>query len=157
MSNIDALDMKLVKLLKCDPLRSRKMMATELGVSPSSVRRRIRVLQEEGAIRIVAVTDPRQWGLSLHAQVGLNVDVKQLNLVLEALSPLEQVKCIAIVTGRFDILIFVRVATIEELSDLMRNKIAGIPGVLKTQIFLCIQEVANQDYFSFADMKGYVG
>jgi Lrp/AsnC family transcriptional regulator, regulator for asnA, asnC and gidA len=157
MFEIDAIDVKLIRLLQCDPLRSRKILAAELGISPSSVRRRIRVLTKEGVIRIVAVIDPRQWGLSLCAQIGVNVDIKHFDSVIKSLCSLDQVKNVAAVTGRYDILIYVRVATIEELSSLMRDKIARIDGVLRTQIFLCNQDVENQESFVFADMKGYVG
>jgi len=153
MDKLGEIDAKLVILLQDDALQSRKMLAAQLGISPASVRRRVRVLRKEGVIRIVAVIDPGNWGLHLCAIVGLNVNIKKLDSVVEALSTLEPVRNVSTVTGRFEVLIFVRVASIEELSNLMRHEITRIDGVLNTQIFLCIQDIANQEALAFSDME----
>jgi len=156
MATIDPIDDKLTKLLQFDARQSSEVLAKRLGVSPTTVRRRIRKLLANGTIRIVAVADPRIWGANLYAHIGLNVDRAQLNPVVEAISSIEAVKNIALTAGRFDMMCFVRVASVEELSNLLRTRIASIKGIIHCETFLCIKDVVNQETLSFGEMERYI-
>jgi len=156
MAKIDSIDEKLIKLLQFDARQSSEVLGKQLKISPTTVRRRIRKLLEDGTMRFVAVADPRIWGADLSAHIGLNVDRAQLNPVVKAISSIEAIKNISLTAGRFDMMCFVRVASVEELSNLLRTRLAPIKGITHCETFLCIKDVVNQEALSFDEMERYI-
>jgi DNA-binding Lrp family transcriptional regulator len=141
MTKLDVLDEKLIKLLQHDAQRSGKELAAELEIGTTTVRRRIRNLLNSNLIHIMVVVDHRRWGLNVPAFIGLNVDPNELDKVIQTLSAMETVINILITSGGFDIISLVRVASIEELDDLLRNKISHIPGVRRFETFIRLKDI----------------
>ena len=68
----------------------------------------------------------------LHAFVNVFVEAILIDEVVQALSQLDAVEELYEVTGEFDIVTLVCASDIEELSDLLKNKIMKIKGVKST-------------------------
>ena len=67
--NIDAIDRKLLNLLRLDARRPNNALAAEVGLSPSACLRRVRLLEDAGVIRgYTVVTRAERTGG--HARVG---------------------------------------------------------------------------------------
>ena len=156
MAMLDSIDEKLIRLLQQDARQSSDSLAKQLQVSPTTVRRKIRNLIRDETIRIVAITDPRKLGLNLLAIIALNVDNRELDSVAQTLSTLEPVRNIAVTAGRFDILVLVRMPSIEQLSNFLRNDIASMKGVVHSETFLCIEDIMNQEALSFNEMERFI-
>jgi len=145
MAAIDAIDEHLIELLQKDARQSSKMLAKQLHVSPTTARRRVRTLIRNGTIRIVAVADPRKLGLNLSAFIALNVEKTDLDSVIEALFILKPITDIWITTGRFDIIVRVRVASVDELSGFLRNEIANISGIRRREVLIYVERVKTRE------------
>ena len=68
----------------------------------------------------------------LHAFVNIFVEAPLLDDVVEALSKIDAVEELYEVTGEFDIVTLVWASDIEELSDILKNRIMKIKGVKST-------------------------
>ncbi len=68
----------------------------------------------------------------LHAFVNIFVESFFLDEVVEALSKLDAVEELYEVTGEFDIVTIVCASDIEDLSDVLKNRIMKIQGVKNT-------------------------
>lgn len=77
MSELDALDRRILVALSQDGRRAAADLAKELGLSRQAVTDRIRRLEEAGVIRgYRADIDPRALGLTVEAQIRLTLDAK---------------------------------------------------------------------------------
>ncbi|MFC1986919.1 Lrp/AsnC family transcriptional regulator, partial [Chloroflexota bacterium] len=59
---LDSLDRRLIDLLQQDAHQPSKVLAKQLSVSSSTVRRRVKRLIQQGIIRIIAIPKPEKIG-----------------------------------------------------------------------------------------------
>lgn len=71
--------------------------------------------------------------------VDLFIDSNHMDEIIQALSSISNVKEIYEVTGEFDIVTLVTTSDIEELRDVLNNKILKIPGVKSTVSSITLQ------------------
>lgn len=135
---IDGLDEKLINLLQRDGRQSSESLARQLGISPSTVLRRIERLIHRKVMRIVGVVDPDRVGLLLAAMIGLDVESGKLTAVVNALVRHPCVKFASPTTGRFDVLMFALFSSNDELSEFVERDLAGIDGVKDSETFICL-------------------
>ena len=138
MAKVDKLDQQLIRLLEQDARRSSEVLAKKLGVSPATVRRRVRNLTSRGVVRIAAIPDPSKIGLILTAIIAIRVDHDRLQDVLETLSARKELEWVCTTTGRFDMMAMVRFHSTEELSKFVQNELPDIQGIEDTETFICL-------------------
>ena len=68
----------------------------------------------------------------LHAFVNIFVESPLIDEVVQALSQIDAVEELYEVTGEYDLVMLVRASDIDELSDVLKNKIMKIKGVKST-------------------------
>jgi DNA-binding Lrp family transcriptional regulator len=68
----------------------------------------------------------------LLAFIDIFVELQQMEDVIDSLSKLESLEELYEVTGEFDLIIMVSASDIEELRDILNNKIAKIKGIKST-------------------------
>lgn len=71
--------------------------------------------------------------------VDLFIDSSHMDEIIQALSNISNVKEIYEVTGEFDIVTLVSAKDIEELRDVLNNKILKIPGLKSTVSSIALQ------------------
>ena len=125
-------------MLSQDAWESSEALAKQIGVSSATVRRRIKKLVKSGTLRVGAFVDPAKVGQSLGAVVALTVPHDKVEKVAEELSTLPEVKWVASATGRFDILVFVRLASTDELANFVQNKLPELDAVKSSETFVCL-------------------
>ena len=69
----DNLNREIVKMLQNDGRRPYKAIARALGVSEGTVRNRVQLMKNAGALRIVALVDPTEVRYQADAIVGIKV------------------------------------------------------------------------------------
>ena len=79
----------------------------------------------------------------LQAFVNIFVESGLIDEVVEALSKLDAVEELYEVTGEFDIVMLVRASDIEELSDVLKNKIMKIKGIKSTITSIALSPQTN--------------
>jgi len=90
----------LIKLLMENARASYVEIAEKLGVSEAAVRKRIRRLEDLGAIRRYTIDlDPRRLGYEVLAIIGLDVEPEHLLKVMEELKGREEVVRLYLTSG----------------------------------------------------------
>jgi len=135
---IDSIDRQLIDLLLQDAHRTSEELAKPLNVNPSTVRRRMKRLVEQGIIRIVAIPKPSEIGLSTDAIIAFNVPNGKVVSVLEKLHRYPQIRWAAATSGRFDIMAHTWIKSTEELHKFILE-LGKIEGVTKTETFICLR------------------
>src|SRR5438094_240283 len=128
----DDLDRQIIGLLQQDGRRPNTEIAHQLGVTETTVRKRIGRLVSENLIKVVAVPSPEVVGMTMSAIVGITVDMNAHRDVAAALEALPQTRYVGYSTGPYDLIIEVFFRSHEELLDLLSKKLARIPGIIKT-------------------------
>lgn len=139
MYDLDSLDRRLVLELQQDAYRTPTELAGILGTSKTTVTRRIRRLLREGVVKIIAVPNPEKIGLETSVLIGLNVDLHSLDQVIEQLAAKSHVHLLAVVTGRYDIVIGVTLSSVQELAGFVRKEIAAIDGVRDSETLVALE------------------
>jgi len=141
---MDNIDKSLVKLLAKDARISNVGIAKELGLTVSTVRRRVNSLLSRKSIRIVAIIDPDQFGLNLCAIMALDVEPKCLSNAINTLSQREEVSWFACTSGRFDIIVILRMYSTQDLYDFIENVTSTIEGLKNVETFVCLGQSKTQ-------------
>lgn len=132
-------DHRLIRALQLDGRRSSTAIAKELGVSESTVRRRIDWLTEEGYIRITAVCDPIRVGFAIWVIIQLQVDLSEIESVSGDLAQCPEVSFIATTTGAFNIYFTGAFVSNEHLYDFMTTKLAKYRGIRNSASFTILR------------------
>jgi len=136
---IDSIDCKMIRLLQKDGRIPNTEIAKALGVSEATVRTRLSRLIEEEYIQIVAVSNPIKLGFGFVGIISIKVDVKKIGKILEQLS---NIKCLWFIvqrTGESDIHAEFVARSIDDLNELLYEKIHPIDGVIRTNISLILK------------------
>ena len=149
MGKIDDTDMKILKELVADASLSVPKLSKKINVNPSVVYSRIKRLIKRGLIKkFTVIVNEQLLGYNVDAIVGANVDSKRRTSVMEELLELEQVRSVHEVTGRFDLLIFVKTRNLDELHTLISNKFANIEGITHTETFVEMSSKSREPVYT---------
>jgi len=132
IAEIDELDLKILKLLEEDGRLTFMEIAKKLGLSESTIRKRVQALKENGVIkRFTVEIDPTKIGLNTVAIVGIDVDPPKLLEVAQKLCEFKEIRCVATSTGDHMIMTEIWAKDGRELTRLISEKIGPIEGVKK--------------------------
>lgn len=132
-TEIDNLDRRIIALLQVDGRMPNTKIATQLGVSEGTVRKRIERLFEQNVIQVTATVDPSKLGYDIVAFIAIEADLTKVDDLAKRLAELREVRYAAHATGTFDVLIEVVVRSPQELHDLVTKTIATMDGVRRTE------------------------
>lgn len=130
---LDDTDKAIIRHLQHDGRMPFSNLGPLVGLSPAAVRQRVLHLIDEGAMQIVAVTDPTTLGFTVQAMAGLTLE-GDLHKTAARIAEIEAVDYVVVVAGRFDVMIEV---VAEDMDALMRimNEVRSIPGVAGSEVF----------------------
>jgi Lrp/AsnC family transcriptional regulator for asnA, asnC and gidA len=141
---LDETDERIIALLRADGRMPYRAMAAELGLTEATVRTRVRRLEGANAMRVVAVTDFQAAGYELLLAVGIQVEERTPLEVAEELAAIPEVFSINLVIGTYDIEILVVAADQAALAELIYQRLATVPGVLRVAPALAVDVLKNQ-------------
>lgn len=147
-SRIDKIDRKILEFLSADARISNREIASAMNLTEGTVRGRIKRLQSENIIRIMAIADVRvQTGYEspTMAYLGIHVDLKNIEQAADAIAKLPFVRFAATMLGRYDILAISYVGSNDQLIDHVNNDIMTIEGVRHVDTKLAIKNL-KYDY-----------
>ncbi|MBN2041147.1 MAG: Lrp/AsnC family transcriptional regulator [Spirochaetes bacterium] len=131
--NIDATDRSMISLLQKDGRLSNTDMAKTLGISEATVRTRLKRLLDEEYIQIVAVSDPFKLGFEIAGDLYIHVTINKIASVIEELKRIKELWYIVTTTGVASINAEFIVKSLQDLNDLVYNKISKIEGVRRVE------------------------
>ncbi|HYF53265.1 MAG TPA: Lrp/AsnC ligand binding domain-containing protein [Salinarimonas sp.] len=147
MTDLDAIDRRILALLQEDGRLPAVEIAERVGLSPTSTGERLRRLQKEGVIAgFRARLDPRRLGLELLVFVEVSLD-KTTPDVFERFAAAvrrapEVLEC-HMVAGGFDYLVKTRVADMAAYRRFLGEVLLALPGVRETRTYAVMEEVKS--------------
>jgi len=141
---LDQIDCQMIELLQKDGRISNTDIAKEIGLSEATVRTRLNRLIEEEYIQIVAVSNPIKLGFKIVGNIRVHVDIKKMDKIIGELKKLKPLWFIVQSTGGTGIDGEFIVKNLEELNELIFEKINKIDGVRKTETSLFLNYIKRQ-------------
>jgi DNA-binding Lrp family transcriptional regulator len=128
---------ELLKLLKKNALETPENLARMLDMPVDEVRAKIEHYEKTGIIRgYQAVVNHDQLDLNMvTAVIEVKVTPEReggFNHIAERISRFEEVQSLYLMSGAFDLLLFVSGRTLKQVAFFVSDKLATIPGVLST-------------------------
>jgi Lrp/AsnC family transcriptional regulator, regulator for asnA, asnC and gidA len=149
VKDLDAIDIKIIERLCKDSSASLSDIAEELGVSASTVHKRINQLKDNHIIeRFTILFDPSILNLRTVAFVGIELERDALmgrkkEEVVTNLSGIPYVMAIHETLAPFDLILKLRTKNVEKLRSVITS-IAAIDGVMATNTILTTNRIMER-------------
>ena len=146
---MDLLDLKILKALQTSGRKKNAELARELGVAPSTMMERIRRLEESGVLQgYRASIDPKKLGLNIQAFISVTLSRHETEIIHqfeESIRKTPHIRACYHLAGRFDYLLHVFVADLDQLGELVKKRITALPGFGKSETFLVFSEIKSDN------------
>jgi Lrp/AsnC family transcriptional regulator for asnA, asnC and gidA len=127
---MDQKDKKILEILSNDSRTPYTEIAKKLRLSESTIRKRIKAMEEEGIIQKYSiVVNPVKVGYNTVAIVGLDVEPSKFLTVASKMADLKEVKYVATSTGDHMIMFEIWTRDGKELTRIISEKIGKIEGI----------------------------
>lgn len=127
---IDEKDLKIIDMLRENARTPVTTIASKLGVSESTIRKRIRALEKNGVItQYTVIVDPAKLGYKSVSIVGINVESTHLLNVAMRMTEFPEVKFVATSTGDHVIITEIWLNDSKELGRFIKENIEKQEGV----------------------------
>lgn len=133
--NMDEINLAIVRRLK-DGRKSFKKIAEEMNLTENTVRSRVRKLVDDGVLEITGRIDADAIGG--HKLVMIGVKLQNMDLVKKAeeFSKVKGVVSVAVVTGRFDLMLVVLLKDDYDLLEFYTEEVSRIESVKSVETFV---------------------
>ena len=130
---IDRIDRHILTLLQQDGRLTMQEISDRVGLSPTPVLRRIRLMEDAGLIRgYVALVDQKRAGLPVSVFVSVRLERQReeaLQRFSKAIADWPEVMDCYLMTGRQDFLLRVVVASLEDYDQFLKSRLTRLEGV----------------------------
>jgi Lrp/AsnC family leucine-responsive transcriptional regulator len=148
---MDEKDRQIIRALQRNGRATNLEIAAEVNLSPSPCLRRIRLLEQSGAIQgYRAVVDPRAYGLPVTVFIRIRLERHSADTVAHFESRIKNLDAVLechLMTGAADYLLRVVVAGLEAYEDFIRNRIHPIGGIASIDSSFVYGSVKNTGVF----------
>lgn len=152
MRKIDDLDIAIASALDADCRASNRQIARQLNVSEKTVRQRVSRMLEDGALSLSAQLSHKALKDLFLAIVGINLTGSP-GEATKTISALPGTLFIVTVTGRYDLLAGIAVASRDMLAQIITKEIDHIEGVTNTETYVVLESIgANVDASKVANI-----
>ena len=151
MGKIDDIDLKILSELTKDASVSVPRLSKIINVNSSVVYSRIKRLAKRQLIkRFTIEVNDDILGYNVSALVGLNIDSKYREQILDDMLKLDSIREIYEVTGRFDLIVKVKARSLVELHETVSARMGRINGVLHTETFIEMRKREREVSYAMA-------
>ena len=140
---LDQLDRQLIKELQEEGRKPYRKIARMMGLSESTIRKRVKKLENLGVIKIRAVLNPSKFGYAVESIIAIQAKMTDWHDVVDILISQPNIRYLAFVTGRYDMIASVISRTPEELGQFVKNHIYSHPSILRVETFVNLEIVKN--------------
>jgi DNA-binding Lrp family transcriptional regulator len=140
---------RLLELLKANARTPVESLAQQLGEAPAAVETRIRDYEKRGVIRgyqALINTDLLEDD-SVRAVIELRIRPAQdggFDRLAHRVGRFDQVESMFLVSGGFDLLLFVKGRNLQEVAQFVSSKLASMDGVLSTSTHFMLKTYKDQ-------------
>ena len=134
--SIDRLDLRLIRCLQDNPRAPYSTVARLVGVSETTVKRRVDDLIANRVIQPAMIPNIFRLGYRTRARIGLKVELDRMMAIAEELRGFSETTGVEIAVGRFNITCFVVVQSLDALMRFMVERIAPLDGVRDVEVMV---------------------
>ena len=145
LDQLDDIDLEILRLLQQDGRISNTDLAQQVGLTPPTVLRRVKLLEERGYIRgYTALLDPIQVGLPVTGFIFVEtVAGCDLDDLAGWLAQLPEVQEAHRVIGQWCFLLKVRTRTPQHLEELLHRTLRKHHGIRRTETTLATSSICE--------------
>jgi Lrp/AsnC family transcriptional regulator for asnA, asnC and gidA len=137
---LDDVDRGIIAALQQDGRAGNSAIAEQLGVTEGTVRQRMKKLLDADLLRVTGLVNPEVVPDHQLCVLGIKIDeTKHLEARARAVSALPEVRSVAIVTGRYDLLVEAIVPSNHGLIQFLAESLAQVPGIESSETFLLLK------------------
>ena len=138
-TNLDEIDLQIIKILSQDGRASFAQMAKTMGGSPGMIRQRFNRLVKEGLLQVAAITNPMLMGFTTMAQIGVKVQVNRLQEITDQIASFDEVIYLVLISGSYDLFVEVACRDKTHLLEFLTNKLYSVEGVEEAETFIYLR------------------
>ena len=132
---LDNTSYQILTALSKDGRYSYTKLAKELKTKASTISGKVNKMLEDNLISIQAVPNPYRIGYKFQVAIALNVDLRQIDEICNALMDNANISSVAVMYGRFNILVFAEFPDITSLYRLIREELPKLDGINRLDTF----------------------
>lgn len=145
---MDDIDLNILKSLQSNGRQKHNELARRLNIAQSTVSERVKRMESQGVIKgYRAIVDTDQLGLAIKAFISIRLarhEKDTIHKFEDRIREIPQVQACYHLTGRYDYLLHVVAADLDELGGLVKNVIAELPGYVTSETFVIFSEVKSE-------------
>ncbi len=140
--------MRILSELTKDASISVPHLSKKLNVNASVLYSRIKRLEKRSLIKkFTVIVNEGILGINVKATVGINRDPKLKEPIHSELLKVTEIRSLSEVTGRFDMIVSVSARTLEELHNVVIERIGKIEGIQNTETFVEMQRTEKDPIY----------
>ena len=137
---LDDVNLKIIDILGRDSSTPFVEIAKQIGISDATVHIRVRRLVAAGVINKFTISvDNDLLGYDHLAFLGINVEPGFADEAIYELSSLEEVLEVHEMHGTFDLLLKIRAKDLDQMREVVENKIRKLPRILETELMTVLK------------------
>ena len=142
---LDEVNLKILDILGRDASRPFVDIARELEISDATVHLRVKRLLAAGILRKFTISiDNTLLGYDHLAFVGINFNNASGDEVIHTLSQFDEVLELHEMYGKFDLLLKIRARSLQEMREILANRIGTIPQIIEVQLMMVLKTVKEE-------------
>lgn len=143
--SLDEVNLRIMDILRRDASRPFVEIAKELEISDATVHMRVRRLLASGIIRKFTIsTDNRLLGYGHIAFMGINIKEGSVDEVTARISQFDEVLELHEMYGQFDLLLKISAKSLDEMRDIVVNKIRIIPQITDAELMTVLKTTKEE-------------
>lgn len=132
---MDKLNKGILRQLQ-DGRKSYKTIAEELDVTENTIRSRVRRMEKKGVLDICGHVDADKVEDLQIIMIGIRTSSMDYIAKGEEISNLPGVISVAVVTGRFDLIVTVELADDRQMLDFLKNELSSVDSIEAIETFV---------------------
>ena len=145
MTDLDALDVRILNILQDNARITTLELAEQVGLSPTPCARRVKRLEDDGLIqRYVTLLDEKKAGLDLSVFISVRLRAQTAETMEKferSVRSIPEISECYLVSGIHDYLLHLRVADVDALREFLRNRLVTIEGIAEAQSSIVLDKV----------------
>ena len=154
---LDRTDCRILELLQADGRLSNVELAEKIALSPSPCLRRLKRLENAGAIRrYVALVEPAKVGLGLLAFVRVTLEKRgrgAMDAFKRAVQDWPEVMDCYVMTGDMDYLLKILVEDLEHFSRFIMDRLLKQPGVIDAKSSFALETLKDNTALDLTHLR----
>lgn len=139
MRRLDSVDRDIIAHLQYDGRVPFTDIAANLGISEGSVRRRVKLLVDEGVLQIVGIVEPQYLDWQAAAMVGISVQAGQIEAAAQKIAQFPEVTYLFMASGGFDLFVEIYCRDRDHFASFLSEKLHQVPGIERTETFMILK------------------